>query len=135
MRGSLWGGARAGEMGWNLRLGLGFATGDRAGQGGTGDSRGVEAARDVGLVDHGEEFEVGPASPVAVGLAEVDVQEGFVLDGAHGVVLCCVGLYSDGDERFLLESTVWVGWCGGRRCQEVWSRCFMAQRGRRYPVG
>jgi len=80
------GGARAGEMGWSLRLGLGFATGDRAGQGGTGDSRGVEAARDVGLVDHGEEFEVGPASPVAVGLAEVDVQEGFVLDGAHGAV-------------------------------------------------
>lgn len=75
-------------MGWNLRVGVwGLRGGGRAGQDRAGHSRGVEAARDVGLVDHGEEFEVGTAGPVAVGFAEVDVQKGFVLDRAHGAVL------------------------------------------------
>ena len=43
----------------------------------------MEAARDVGLVDHGQELEVWTAGPVAVGFAQVDVEEGFMLDGAH----------------------------------------------------
>lgn len=70
----------------------------------------MEAARDVGLVDHGQEFEVGPAGPVAVGFAEVDVQEGFVLDWAHGAGLLFL-LPSDIDveigwESCFLRSTV-----------------------------
>ncbi len=51
------------------------------------DSRGVEAAGDVGLVDHGEELEVRTARPVAIGFSQVDVDQGFVLDGPHVVVL------------------------------------------------
>lgn len=47
---------------------------------------GVEAAGDVGDVDEGEEGGVGAAFEVAEAFAEVDVEEGFVLDGTHGGV-------------------------------------------------
>lgn len=45
--------------------------------------RSVEAAGDVGMVDEREEFFVGAAGPVTVGFAQVDIDEGFVLDGGH----------------------------------------------------
>lgn len=79
------------------------------GQGRAGYSRGVEAARDVGLVDHGQEFEVGSAGPVAVGFAEVDVQEGFVLDWAHGAgfTLCFLLMLRLMGGCFL-ASTAWL---------------------------
>ena len=47
------------------------------------NARGVEAAGDVGVVDEWEELFVRAAGPVAVCLTEVDVDEGFVLDGGH----------------------------------------------------
>lgn len=84
----------------------GFARKGRAGQ---GTHEGVEAARDVGLVDHGQEFEVGSAGPVAVGFAEVDVQEGFVLDWAHGAgfTLCFLLMLRLMGGCFL-ASTAWL---------------------------
>lgn len=44
----------------------------------------LESTGDIGLVNEGKQFLVRATFEIAIGLAQVNVDEGFLLDGGHG---------------------------------------------------
>ena len=47
----------------------------------------MEATGDVCMIDQGKKLFVWSAGPIAIGLAKVNIDEGFVLNWPHGLLI------------------------------------------------